>query len=241
MRDLDGMVPTIIDISLASMDYRLAADTLGIAQNARTAPAARSLLDRRQHYSRTTDLRRLGLYLAYALASTCHHLVPPHHHHHANNQAAPDAQRWLATLRERVDRRFALVAVAMTTVSAQWAELVRTRPDLADEAFKKPSRLPVDRRTPTFAGFVAQVRLVQRYLRAVLQLLDADRRAGPEMVREAAALWPQHRAMMEALEVLVVDLNPHMDYAQRVFEAHERADDPLLPENVLRWIPPRDR
>jgi hypothetical protein len=235
LRDLDGMVPTIIDLSLATVDYRLAADTLGIAQNARTAPAARSLLDRRQQYSRTTDLRRLGLYLAYALASTCHHLVAP------SRQGPPDAQRWLHTLRERVDRRFAIVAVAMTTVSAQWAELVRGRPELAADAFRVPSKLPVDRRTPTFGGFVANVRAVQRYLRSVLQLLDPERRPNAEMHREAGALWPQHRLMMDALEVLVVDLNPHMDYVQRMYEAHERADDPLLPENVLRWLPPRDR
>jgi len=238
MRDLDGEVLSLIDVSLASVDFQVAADALGVAPDGRTDPSVRALLARRQQYSRTTDLRRLGLYLAYALLSACAHCVQAPHPRPEG--WAPEPRRWLAAMRERVDHRFALVATAMTTASAQWADLVRTRPDLADAVFEVPATLPVDRRTRTFASFVRHSRTLQTHLRRVLRLLDPDRRPGGDEA-EAARLWLGHAAMTEMVELMVVDLNPHMDYAQRVYEPNERQDDPLLPENVLAWLPGRRR
>lgn len=239
---LNGHVPRLIDISLATVDYRrVVCPTLDILPGGSSEPAAKYLLDRTMRFEPTADTRRMGLLMAWGVLDAFLTL---------SEKTGSKDDELLHDLRATLDWRFVLFVTGLTTPAASWLDLCTREPDLTTRRFEHNPLMPAQPFSATFAEFVEKYSVLQRGMRGILHLVRGppnDHHVTPRSPqardsrrREHQLLWAVKSTAPKTIETvlnLIRDLNPHLDYAVRVCGLQTYDDDPLLPHNILRWIP----
>jgi hypothetical protein len=233
---------------LATVDYEaVACPRLDVLPGGASEPHAKKLLGRTLPFEPTADTRRLGLLMAWGVLAEVDALLDRH--------TRVGDQDLLLGLRARLDWRFVLLATGLATPAAAWLALCASEPEFAEREFEPNPLMPASPHTYVFAKFVDEYATLQRAMRGVLQLVrgvplrtigggaTANRTASPtpdERRNEQQLLWAVRTTIKQDVAVaalLVRDLNPHLDFVTRVCGLVALDSDPLLPQNVLRWLP----
>jgi hypothetical protein len=239
IEDMGNLVPHFIDVSLASCDYeQVVAPTLYLTDQFQTTDERRTqafgvvdnLFGRAMQFDPTIDLRRLGLLMSWNLIDSVERAI---------DTRIPPAD-CLRVVRCQLDHRLATVITALNTVDRAWVEIAAI-PKLGTAVWARNPYMLADRYTATFREFVKKYADLQLHLRRILFVLWPLRECSdPTVMDTFAVMRQQQRPSIELVQHLIMDLNPHVDYAHRAAPHLMRSvpeDHPLLPHNVLRWIP----
>lgn len=238
--ELGRRVPIIIDLSQASFHFEAAAERLKISASKTDQDAAgravRIALGRNHIYSRTTDLRRLGLYFCYAMVhnvAVCFNLQ-----RNLSQSAHAFYHGWASALRQNIGIRFARVAADMMAVPRAWLELARNntgglaQQTVESEHFSAP-------RCQTVEVFVARMIRLQSFLQLIQCIVHPNYAASfPDsgsLMEHMKKIEIQQRPTRQLIGDLIWDLNSMTDFIIQKGGCPELAADPLLPENIIRW------
>ena len=233
--DLGGYVPTFIDLSTSSFDTDLVCEYLHMKPGTqKTKSYFDACIARTLSYSRTTDIRRIGLYMAWAAWRNCHH--PMVRNETSRRNCQQDQTEWTTMLHKAFDWRYINATLFMLSIPRYWLELVCSRPDLAQDEVKPPNILPPA--SKTLEEFVRNMLRLQDFLQCLLRILHPS--AGrATMPQELQRLSDSNMHMKAVLSALIRDLNPHIEYLLTKCNWVEQVTDPLLPENLVRssiWV-----
>jgi hypothetical protein len=228
--ELGLLVPVIIDLSRSIFDNALSMQTLALKPGAETNARIQSLVDPRRR-SRTGDLRRLGIYLAFRVcsaleASQCFRGLSA-----STNHPLEKLDEWITKVTQAFDWRFIVVTMNLCLPPIEWIEFIVRKGAKASA----PPEKNFGQVSESFRVFVDKLLKVQRILQSLLAVVGLATRGDRPLRQEAARrVAKQRTGITRCVEDLIKDLNPYSDYMES--ESHRtREGDWQLPEKIIEW------
>jgi len=230
LKEINGHVPVIIDLSRSMFDSKLSMETMGLRPGCETNARIQVLADQHRR-SRTGDMRRFGIYLAYRV---CHALEARDLFGDlsADTNYPPDKMdQWMRRVTMAFDWRFITVTMNLCLPPREWVEFIARRPTKAAARSEKN----FGQVSESFRAFVDKLISVQRILQSLLAVVGPQNRGNRDARQDASRRIARQRpGIVKIVDDLINDLNPYSDYIESE-NCRTRANDWQLPEKIIEW------
>lgn len=230
LREFDGHVPMFIDLSRSMFNSKLSLETLALRPGCESNVRIQALVDQRR-CSRTGDMRRLGIYMAYRV---CHALESRELFYGLSADTKHSLDKldaWMHSVSQAFDWRFVTVTMNLCLPPREWVEFIARRPAKAATPLGKN----YGQVSESFRAFVDKMIRVQCILQSLLSVVGPINRGNRTARHEASRRIARQRpGITQAVDDLIKDLNPYSDYIESE-SFRTREGDWQLPEKIIEW------